>query len=56
MANIYYVENAVSYLQDERQRDVDKRRSEFRGEFTYRLDFDGTRTLFILTPAAWPIG
>lgn len=25
-------------------------------ERTYRLDFDETRTLFILTPAAWPIG
>lgn len=29
-------------------------KGEFRGEFTYRLDFDGTWTLFILTPAAWP--
>lgn len=26
------------------------------GEGTYQLDFDGTWTLFILTPAAWSIG
>lgn len=34
---------------------VDKPGDELGREFTYRLDFDGTRALFILTPAAWPI-
>lgn len=35
---------------------TDKSGGELGGEFAYRLDFDGTWALFILTPAAWPIG